>query len=158
MFSPDGKILAAKSPDRIVFWDPMNRRLLGPLEEPGATYDALKEMAFSPDGHLLAVSAVAGLHERGFIRLWDVAQRRVLQVDIPSPRDQALPLAFSKNGDRLMSVDRLCRIIFHDMRLQSWQDLACQRANRNLTRAEWQQYLPGEPYQLVCPDLPVPEE
>ena len=158
MFSPDGKILAAKSPSRIVFWDPMNRRLLGPLEEPGPTYDTWKEMAFSPDGQLLAVSAVAGLYERGFIRLWDVAQRRVLQVDIPSLGDQALPLAFSKNCDTLMSVDRIGRIIFHDMRLTSWQALACQRANRNLTRAEWQQYLPGEPYRPTCPDLPVPEE
>lgn len=38
------------------------------------------------------------------------------------------------------------------------QDRACQRANRNPIRAEWQHYLPGEPYRPTCPDLPVPED
>jgi hypothetical protein len=32
---------------------------------------------------------------------------------------------------------------------------ACQRATRNLTWQEWQQYLPGEPYRQTCPHLPV---
>jgi len=31
---------------------------------------------------------------------------------------------------------------------------ACTRATRNLTWSEWQQYLPGEPYRLTCPNLP----
>ena len=36
--------------------------------------------------------------------------------------------------------------------------LACRTAGRNLTRAEWQQYFPAEPYRATCPNLPVPEE
>jgi hypothetical protein len=35
---------------------------------------------------------------------------------------------------------------------------ACRVANRNLTKVEWQQYLPGEPYHKTCPDLPMPEK
>jgi hypothetical protein len=37
-------------------------------------------------------------------------------------------------------------------------DLACRTAGRNLTRREWMQYFPGEPYRPTCPDLPVPGE
>src|SRR5262249_24813437 len=36
-----------------------------------------------------------------------------------------------------------------------WLALACQIAGRNLTRAEWHQYLPSRPYQITCPGLPA---
>jgi hypothetical protein len=32
---------------------------------------------------------------------------------------------------------------------------ACSRLPRNLTREEWRDYLPGEPYRPTCPNLPV---
>jgi WD40 repeat protein len=148
-FSPDGKILAAGSSDRIVFWDPANRRLLGPL----VNSHSLKQVAFSPDGHMLAAA-----DEEGSIRLWDVARRHPLPATIKGHGNNIIALAFSKEGDTLMSVDAFGSMGFHDMRLTSWQALACQRANRNLTKAEWGQYLGGEPYRLLCPDLPEPEE
>jgi hypothetical protein len=31
---------------------------------------------------------------------------------------------------------------------------ACSRLPRNLTREEWDRYLPGEPYRATCPNLP----
>lgn len=30
-------------------------------------------------------------------------------------------------------------------------DFACQMAGRNLTEAKWEQFLPAQPYQSVCP-------
>jgi hypothetical protein len=36
-----------------------------------------------------------------------------------------------------------------------WQTTACHLAGRNLTRAEWDQYLPGRPYQTTCPQWPI---
>lgn len=30
---------------------------------------------------------------------------------------------------------------------------ACATVTRNLTREEWERYLPGEPYRATCPDL-----
>jgi hypothetical protein len=32
--------------------------------------------------------------------------------------------------------------------------MACARLTRNLTPAEWQQYLGSEPYRKTCPNLP----
>ncbi|MBI1792682.1 MAG: hypothetical protein HYR70_00640 [Chloroflexi bacterium] len=36
---------------------------------------------------------------------------------------------------------------------------ACSRATRNLTRAEWEQYIGDAlPFQAVCPNLPIEPE
>jgi len=36
---------------------------------------------------------------------------------------------------------------------------ACSRVTRNLTRAEWAQYISDAlPYQAVCPNLPIEPE
>ncbi len=36
-------------------------------------------------------------------------------------------------------------------------DLACQVAWRNMTPAEWRQYVPGEKRESTCPNLPLSE-
>jgi hypothetical protein len=36
-----------------------------------------------------------------------------------------------------------------------WEKIACRIAGRNLTRAEWHQYLPTLPFERVCPEWPV---
>jgi WD40 repeat protein len=113
-------------------------------------FSELKDITFSPDGHLLAASD----REEGIL-LWDVAQRHPLPVTI---KGKVRTLAFSRDGTALISVSSSGAVEYHDLRLSTWQALACQRANRNLTKAEWQQYLPGEPYHKTCPDLPTPEE
>jgi hypothetical protein len=35
-------------------------------------------------------------------------------------------------------------------------EIACQQVHRNLTLAEWQQYLVDEAYHQTCPNWPVP--
>ena len=147
-FSPDGKILATGSADRIVFWDPRQRRLIGPLVNMPSF--GLRDIVFSPDGSLLAAN-----DDQGSILLWDVAQRHPLPVTI---KGQAKTLAFSSDGNTLISIGSYGAIEYYDLRLPIWQALACQRANRNLTKAEWQQYLPDEPYRRTCPNLPAPED
>jgi WD40 repeat protein len=37
----------------------------------------------------------------------------------------------------------------------SWIRTACGIASRNLTRTEWQQYLPDQPYRVTCPGWPA---
>ena len=49
------------------------------------------------------------------------------------------------HGGALMSVDPMV-----------WRQQACALAGRNLTRAEWARYLPGEPPRPTCPQFPAP--
>ena len=40
-----------------------------------------------------------------------------------------------------------------DLNPDHWRTTACAVAGRNLTSAEWAQYLPsGEPYSATCPE------
>jgi hypothetical protein len=43
--------------------------------------------------------------------------------------------------------------------MQDLIDDACERITRNLTRAEWSQYLgDSTPYEATCPKLPIEPE
>jgi hypothetical protein len=42
-----------------------------------------------------------------------------------------------------------------DLDPAAWREAACRLAGRNLTREEWERYLPnGEPYHVTCPQWP----
>ena len=36
-----------------------------------------------------------------------------------------------------------------------WQEAACRAAGRNLTQAEWTEYVGDEPYRATCPGWPT---
>jgi hypothetical protein len=55
-------------------------------------------------------------------------------------------LAYTPSSDQSVTV--------WDVDLTHWQATACRVAGRNLTRAEWDQYLPGQPYHVTCPQWP----
>jgi hypothetical protein len=47
-------------------------------------------------------------------------------------------------------------IVLWDVDMDSWQSRACRRANRNLTQAEWGEFIgPDIPYRRTCPNLPL---
>lgn len=63
--------------------------------------------------------------------------------------------AFSPDGRILASGSHAETLILGDVSLESWQARACRIANRNFTRAKWQQYLGDEQYQATCLGLPL---
>jgi WD40 repeat protein len=66
-------------------------------------------------------------------------------------------VAFSPDGKLVLSGD-------NDGKIQVWLwhpgdliEIACSRLERNLTRAEWEQYIGDRPYRKTCPNLPSGE-
>ena len=71
----------------------------------------------------------------------------------PPHRGKAVP-----SGAQFIGDTHDVAIASHDGTVYRWEtdldralDFACQMAGRDLTEEEWEQVLPAQPYQSVCP-------
>ena len=149
-FTPDGDVLASAGQDGSVWlWDVNDRRPLGPPLK-GHT-DVVDAVAFSPDGRTLASGGAD--HS---VRLWDVRARRALGRPLPH-ESWISAVAFSPDGRRLAGAGDKGTVRLWDPLL--WSDdldaltrRLCSVIRRNLTRAEWSEFLPDRPYHETCSD------
>jgi WD40 repeat protein len=143
-FSPDGRYLAAGSTlgGLYVF----DTRTWDLATAPAQLHDnALLQVEWLPDGRTVATSGVDGR-----VFLFDVQRGQLRGRPLgnpgegyahlmPGPTDELVVLHGERPGRRYPLEPRV------------WLDEACAIAGRNLTRAEWQRYLPDRPYERTCP-------
>lgn len=108
------------------------------------------DLAFSPDGSTLAMGTTEAL------RLFDAIQMD--EIGRISHPGEAWDLSYSPDGKLLAASGWTPQtgILLHPASGQELMAEACNRLTRNLTPAEWRQYLGSEPYAATCPDLQVP--
>ena len=111
-------------------------------------------IAISPDGHWLATGS-----QDGTACLWDLSASdpAAAPVVLRGHEGPIGAIAISPDGHWLVtgSGDGTARL--WNLRLGELMDLACRTAGRNLTRAEWEQYFPGQEYRRTC-ERPLEEE
>jgi WD40 repeat protein len=155
-FSPDGEMLASSSGDgTVILWDVKARK---PRGEPLCGHkEAVLGVAFSPDGEMLASASM----DRTVI-LWDVKAGKPREEPLRGHTEPVTAVAFSPSGATLASASYDTSVRLWDVKLLSSESRAAHMAGRNISLAEWNQYIgPDTPYHRTSPEYPpgnsVPE-
>ncbi|WP_324618061.1 WD40 repeat domain-containing protein [Streptomyces dysideae] len=133
------------------WWDGDLRRRAGVLRNVfpaplGDTPEAVSALALSPDGHTLAVGGDAGT-----IQLWDTTTQQPLGGPLPSPGEPIASFAFSPDSTTLYAAGTHVALHRNTINPTRLIGHVCARAgNENLTRSEWDTYVPDAPYRRVC--------
>jgi WD40 repeat protein len=122
-------------------WDVRTRKLVHQLDQGG---NGAFTLEFTPDGRTLAVSGF----EPG-ASLWDVATGVQIGPTLTAG-DRRTMLDLSADGHLLLEIHADGKGAVWDVDPASWARRACALANRTLTRAEWEEYVPGRPYEPAC--------
>jgi hypothetical protein len=140
--SPDGRMLAVGGFGRVVrLWDVRTRKLLRELDQGG---NGAFTLEFSPDGRTLAVSGFEPVAS-----LWDVATGTQIGPQLTAG-DRRTMIDLSPDGRHLLETHGNGQGAIWDVDPESWERRACDLANRTLTRGEWEEFLPGRPYEPAC--------
>jgi WD40 repeat protein len=158
-FDPHDSMLALGTGDsKIYFYELEASRFRGEpavhTVKPGSVND-IRLLAYSPDGRLF-VSVDRG----GKLILWDTSvYLPVAEMETPFEVGWFSSLRFSEDSTRLfirqqdgdpeandVPLSELEWIVSPD----AWAEIICERAGRNLTRSEWDQYVQGETYHASC--------
>jgi len=148
--APDNRTIASVGNDgKVRFWDLVTGRpLSGFLEGHGGPAHSA---AFSPDGAILATAGPDGSPI-----LWDVKSRKQLGSPLPGPFQQTrVNVAFAPDGRSLIAQYYDGQAWRWDVDPASWRDRACSVAGRNLTRDEWEKFVPSRRYRRTCDQWPA---
>jgi WD40 repeat protein len=130
---------------KVLLWDTRTGSQLGPSL--GGHASGVAGAAFSPDGRVLATVD-------GEAILWDVATHKQIGTGLPARTPGPHALAFLPGGGQLAVASPSGSVLVWDVTPAAWRTRACAVAGRTLTRQEWEEFVPGRPYQEVCPARP----
>jgi WD40 repeat protein len=149
-WSDDGRLASSGQDGTVRVWEIEGGNTVEILE--GHTND-VHSVAWSKDGRLASGS------RDSTVRVWNLGSAGIVQV-LEGHTRTVHCVAWSGDG-RLASGGDDGKVRVWELNPEVWLLEACQRAGRNLTRAEWERYLywkPFDPKYKTCPQWPSPAE
>jgi WD40 repeat protein len=150
--SPDNKIMAIYSQNMTEIIDATTERVLAQPDIANVS-----AVALAPDDRTLAIGYCQGISGSSFqcatpsIQLWDIAAQRTIGPPLSGHTDEVQSIEFDPTGGTLMSAGYgESHVLLWDVSVQSWVHRVCRIAERQLSQAEWQQYVGDIRYQNVC--------
>ena len=151
-FHPGGDLVACGLDDGGVHFRSLtDGRPAGPPLAAPAGASAAISLAYDAEGAHLAVAY--GTDRGSLVRLWDLRGRRPALPDLAAPPGLWFKVLLSPDRRHLAWAAEGSGPIVRDARLDGWLARACRIANRDLDEAEWERFLPLEPYRRTCEDL-----
>jgi WD40 repeat protein/DNA-binding SARP family transcriptional activator len=141
-FSPDGKqIVTGDVKGNVDFWDPATGTQVG--RELRGQNGSVISVTYSPDG-----SEVMTTSSDGKFRLIDLATGKLVGAPLPGAPGWG---TYFPNGKQIVATFWDGTGMVWNVDPAAWRKQACRIANRNLTRAEWRDFLAPRSYRAVCP-------
>jgi WD40 repeat protein len=86
----------------------------------------------------------------GTVRLWDIGSGQAVGAPLPGVPNTPVVPSFTPDSARLLAAYETGDAYLWDIRPESLVRQACRVAGRQLTRAEWDEFLPGRDYDPAC--------
>jgi WD40 repeat protein len=150
-WSGNSRLLAIGTEAGVRFWDRDRGPRDGVLRDPNREQDNDVKLGLSADGQTLASVG-------NDLRFYDTSTRRQLGAATPLDARGLSATGFARSADAFVSISRAGVTLWDPV---LWGDdralferRTCELVGRNLSRMEWSQAQPGEPYRKTCPQWP----
>jgi WD40 repeat protein/class 3 adenylate cyclase len=144
--APDGRTVGIGGPfGDVVVVDAVSGEVSPPLP---AHDGRVESVTFAPDRATFVTTG-----QDGAVKLWDTEQHLLGSV-LPLGPNHRVRASFVADGRLLITYDT-GEVFEWNPRPDAWETHACTVAGRNLTKAEWAELFPEQPYRVTCRDFPA---